>query len=279
MISNKPRNLQRASSSRAKPGMAGRSWHWARFLPARLTQCIVHIPRSASRQEIVPSTQVQAPAVYEGFTVVELLVGISVGSILFIAFMVAISNQFALIIKNNANIEMSNTAQNLLRTTVENLRNGDGVRQTNSISDANAPVGGWNTSNNNFVVVIDTPALDSSHNYIIDPNSGDPYMNELVYYKSGISLLVRQLANPSANGNSVKTSCPAAQASPGCLADADLGDYFQSMSFNLYDQDNVATNDPAAARLIKINLTMQRTVFGEVINLNNTIAVTLRNRF
>jgi prepilin-type N-terminal cleavage/methylation domain-containing protein len=35
-----------------------------------------------------------------GFTVVELMVGITVGSILFMAFMVAISNQFVLIVKN-----------------------------------------------------------------------------------------------------------------------------------------------------------------------------------
>lgn len=209
----------------------------------------------------------------------ELLVGISVSSILFIAFMVAISNQFALIVKNNASIELTNTAQNLLRTTVENLRIGDGIRQTNTISDPNAPVGGWNTNNDDFVVVINTPALDSDHEYIIDPGSGDPYMNELVYYKSNNSLLQRQLANPNASGNILRTSCPAASASPSCPADRELGDYFQSMSFELYDQDNISTNDPTLARLIKINLSMQRTVFGENIGLNNTIAVTLRNRF
>lgn len=214
-----------------------------------------------------------------GFTVVELVVGITVSSILFLAFMVAISNQFVLIVKNNANIDMSATAQNLLRTTAENLRGGDGVRQTNAISDPHSPVGGWNTSNNNFVIVIETPALDSSHNYIIDSSTGNPYMNELVYYKSGVSLFERQLANPNANGNSLKTSCPQAQASPSCPADPDLGDYFNSMAFTLYDQNNAQTADPTLARLIKINLNMQRAVFGEKISLSTDMAVTLRNRF
>lgn len=279
MTSNKPRNMHRDSYSLAKPDYANRSWRWARFLSAKLAQCIAHTPRSASRQEIAPSTQVQVPGVSGGFTVVELVVGITVGSILFMAFMVAISNQFVLIVKNNANIDMSSTAQNLLRTTTESIRDGDGIRQTNTIADPNSPAGGWNTSNNNFVVVIDTPALDSSHNYIVDPSTGNPYMNQLVYYKSGVSLYERQLANPNAAGNSLKTSCPTGHTSPSCPADPNLGDSFNSMAFTLYDQDNALTTDPTQARLIKISLSMQRKVFGESISLNTDMAVTLRNRF
>lgn len=214
-----------------------------------------------------------------GFTITELLIGISVASILFIALLGAITNYFYLITRNNASIEMTNSSQNLLRSTVEALRVGDGVRQTNSIADANAPVGGWNTSNTNFVIVIATPALNSSHDYIISPLTGSPYMNELVYYKSGTSLMRRNLANPDAVGNTLKTSCPASSASPSCPADVDLADYFQSMSFTLYDQDAALTTNTAQARSVKMDLLMQRNVFGKTISLNNSIHVTLRNRF
>lgn len=215
----------------------------------------------------------------KGFTVVELVVGVSVGTILFLAFMVAMTNQFVIITKNNAASDMATNSQNLLRSTIEALRVGNGVRQTNTIYDTNAPNGGWNTSNSNFVIVIATPALDSSRNYIIDPDTGSPYMNELVYYKSGDTLMERQLANPNATGNTLITTCPTALASPSCPPDKLLGNYMQSMSFTLYDQDNNLTTDPSLARLIKINLTMQRTVFGSSVSLNNNIAVTLRNRF
>lgn len=215
----------------------------------------------------------------KGFTVVELVVGVSIGTILFLAFMVAMTNQFVLITKNNAAGDMATTSQNLLRATVDTLRVGDGVRQTNTITDPNAPPGGWNTSNSIFVIVIATPALDSSRNYIIDPNTGSPYMNELVYYKSGNTLMERRLANPNATGNTLVTTCPASQASPSCPPDKLLGDYMQSMSFTLYDQDNNLTSDPTLARLIKINLSMQRTVFGSSVSLNNSIEVALRNRF
>lgn len=174
---------------------------------------------------------------------------------------------------------MTTSSQNLLRSTVDNLRVSNGVRQTNAITDANAPVGGWNTSNTNFVIVISTPAINSANNYVIDPSTGSPYMNELVYYKSGNSLYKRNLANPSAAGNRLRTSCPAALASPSCPADVNLADYFQSMSFSLYDQDGTLTGDPALARSIGINLNMQRNVFGSILSLDNNIRVSLRNRF
>jgi hypothetical protein len=89
----------------------------------------------------------------------------------------------------------------------------------------------------------------------------------------------RTLANPSASGDSLKTSCPANLATPSCPADVDLADYFQTMSFSLYDQDGGSTTDPTLARSIGISLNMQRNVFGSLITLNNAIRVTLRNQF
>lgn len=224
----------------------------------------------------VPKHKKQSMA---GFTIVELIVGMTVISILFLGFITALTSFLAVISKNNATIDMSANSQNLLRNTVDAIRVGDGVRQTASITDNNAPAGGWNTNNASFVIVIASPALDSSHNYIIDPSTGSPYMNELVYYKEGTSLLERQLANPGAVGNTIKTSCPSGLATSSCPADKDLADYVQNMSFSLYDQDNINTSDPSLARSIKISLGMQRTVYGAVINLNNNIQVTLRNRF
>ena len=214
-----------------------------------------------------------------GFTVVELMIVISVTSILAIAFLSILLNYFSTIARNNASIDMTASSQNLLRTTVESLRYGDGVRQTNTISDPNAPAGGWNTSNANFVIIIASPATDVNHNYIIDPSTGSPYMNELVYYKSGNSLMERTLANPNATGDTLKTSCPASLATASCPADKDLADYVKTMSFTLYDQDAALTTDPTQARSIKIDLTMSRQMFGSPLTLTNSMRVTLRNRF
>ena len=214
-----------------------------------------------------------------GFTIPELVVIITVTGILGIAFFGGISNFFALMSRNNAANDLTTSSQNLLRSTVETLRVGGGVRQTNTIADANAPVGGWNTSNTNFVIIIAMPAVDTSRNYIIDTDTGSPYNNELVYFKSGTTLYKRTLANPNAVGNSLVTSCPAALASSSCPEDRRLIDDLDSMVFILYNQDNVLTNDPLLARSVEINLDLKKKTFGNPLTLNNSIRATLRNQF
>src|SRR2546430_9463178 len=97
-------------------------------------------------------------------------------AIIAVTFVAMISSYFVIITRNNALAEMTVASQNLLRTTVENIRYGDGVRQTNQISDPNAPGGSWNTNNTAFVIIIAVPALNNSRAYIIDPSTGSPHM-------------------------------------------------------------------------------------------------------
>jgi prepilin-type N-terminal cleavage/methylation domain-containing protein len=213
-----------------------------------------------------------------GFTLVELIVVVSVFGVISVAFIGMVTSYFVVINRNNKLTEMTVDSQNLLRTTVENIRFGDGVRQTNEIVDPKNP-GGWSTSNTNFVIVIPVPAVDSSRQYIIDPLTGSPYMNELVYYKDGTTLRVRKLAHPDATGNNLRTTCPPNNTEPGCTADPRLADYVNSMLFTLYDQNAAITANAADARSVKIALTMQRNAPGNPINLSTDIRVTLRNRF
>lgn len=214
----------------------------------------------------------------DGFSIVELLITISMIGVISGTIIVIISNYMVTINRNTIITEMTSDSQNLLRSTVEELRYGAGVRQTNLIADSNTP-GGWNTSNSNFVIIIAVPALDSSHNYIIDTATGAPYNNELVYFKLGTTLYKRILAHPSATGNTLRTTCPVASATPTCPADKKLSDYVKNMIFTLYDQDNISTLDPLLARSVKIDLVMERDNFGQPQVLNNRIQVTLRNNF
>ena len=104
-------------------------------------------------------------------------------------------------------------------------------------------------------------------------------MNEAVYYKNSTFLMKRTLANPDAAGNTTVTSCPQALATQNCPADSQLAEYVKSMVFTLYDHDGVEANSPALARSIKIDLSMERSTFGTALSLDNSIRVTLRNRF
>lgn len=214
-----------------------------------------------------------------GFSIVELTASIAIMSILMIGLMTFMFNSFALITRNGTLTEMSNDSQNLLRVTVETIRYGAGVRQNNTITDPNQPVGGWTTSNASFVIVISVPALNSSRNYIIDSDTGEPYLNELVYYKSGAQLRQRTLAHAGATGNTLKTSCPDSLATTSCPADKKLINNVDSMVFTLYDQDNIQTTDPLIAKSVKIDLDMKRNSVGGSVNFTNSIRVTLRNNF
>lgn len=214
-----------------------------------------------------------------GFTVVELITVISIIGILSVSLLAVFTNYLAIITRNNLLVDMTSDSQNLLRATVEELRYGSGVRQTNAIADPNGPSGGWNTTNTNFVIIIPIPAVDSSKNYIIDPDTGDPYANELVYFKEQKTLFKRTLANPNAAGNIAVTTCPAAIATTSCPADRQLTENVRNMNFTLYDQDDNLTANTALARSTKIDLQLERDTFGDPLRFDNTIRVTLRNNF
>lgn len=219
-----------------------------------------------------------------GYTIPELTVSIVIMGILITSLLAFITYYFSNVTRNNAFVEMSTDSQNLLRATVEQLRYGAGVRQTNTIDDpsvAGTPPDSpeWNTSNSNFVIIIAVPAIDSDRNYIIDSSTGSPYNNELVYFKSETTLYRRSLAHPDAAGNTLRTSCPAGLVSPTCPADNRLVENLDDMVFTLYDQDNNLTADPLLARSVKIDLALEKETFGQPLTLDNSIRVTLRNTF
>ncbi len=213
-----------------------------------------------------------------GFTIVELTVSITLLGIILVSVLAVVTNYLVLITRNETLVNMTVDSQNLLRASVEELRYGAGVRQTNSITDTNQP-SGWNTSNAAFVIIIAVPALDTDREYIIDSSTGKPYSNELVYFKQGTVLYKRTLAHPSASGNSRTTSCPAASATPSCPSDRVLNENTKDMVFTLYDQDDAITNDALLARSVRINLLLEQDTFGQPISFENSIRVTLRNQF
>lgn len=215
----------------------------------------------------------------QGYTIPELIVAISLFGIISVAFLGLMTNYFASITRNNMFIDMTTNSQNLLRSTVEELRYSAGVRQTNAISDPNGPPGGWNTSNAAFVIIIAKPAQNASGDFIIDTATGSPFNNELVYFKSGTDLYRRTLANSAATGNTAETTCPPPSASPGCPADTKLIEHMDDMVFTLYDQDDATTTNPLLARSVKINLSMERDTFGDPLTLQNSIRATLRNTY
>jgi prepilin-type N-terminal cleavage/methylation domain-containing protein len=213
----------------------------------------------------------------QGMTIIELLVVIAVISILIVPATYFIIYFYGGVLKNSIRANLAIESSSLLRSVVEELRVSSGVRSANTIADANAPAGGWTTSNSSLVLIVATPVLDNSNNYVIDSSTGDPYNNEIVYFVTGNTLYKRYLADTAATGNRYKTSCPTALASAGCPPDIILSNHFQDMSFVFYDQDDAVTTTLTSARSMKLVLDMQRQAFGETIGFQNDIRITMRN--
>lgn len=212
-----------------------------------------------------------------GMTIAELLVVTAVASLLIVPTVTVVLYFYGDTVTSNLQSRLAVESQNILRSMVEELRVSSGIRSSNTISDPNAPGGGWTTSNASLILIISTPALDTANNFIMDPLSGDPYQNELVYFAVGNTLYKRYLANSSATGNRFKTSCPAALATASCPPDVEMTPHFEAMNFVFYDQDDIATTTLTDARSIKLLIEMKRRVGGRDIQFDNNIRVTLRN--
>lgn len=173
--------------------------------------------------------------------------------------------------------QLATESQIVLRSVVEELRQSSSIRTTNAVADGNAPGGTWTTSNSSLILIISTPALDGSNNFIIDSGTGYPYQNEIVYFTSGKNLYKRFLGNTSASGNTRKTTCPQALSSSACPADILMSSNFKTLSFIFYDQDDAVTTNIPAARSIQLFIQMQRKTYGKTLTFDNNIRITIRN--
>jgi len=157
----------------------------------------------------------------------------------------------------------------------------------------NKPVGATGTTSP--LIYFRRPSLNSSGAYIL--NGSQPYEDEFVLYFNGTtkSLLQRTVANPSASGNRIKTTCPASLATASCPADkvvaADVTSidmrYF-SRTGNLIDYtsiydpvNNVYTGpDFTAVEVVEFQLNLAKKPVFQKTNstVNSTIIrIALRN--
>lgn len=212
-----------------------------------------------------------------GMTIAELLVVTAVSSLLVIPLLTVVLFFYGDALKNNLQSKLAVESQNILRSIVEELRVSSGIRASNSITDTNAPGGNWNTGNASLILIISTPVLDNSNNFVIDSLSGDAYQNEIVYFATNGTLYKRYLSNAAAAGNRFKTSCPEALATDICPADVVLSNHFEAMNFVFYDQDDVITTTLSDARSIKLLIEVKRRAFGRELEYDNSIRITMRN--
>lgn len=213
----------------------------------------------------------------EGFTIVELILATAISGILAVVMFTISVYYFGNTLQAQATAQMALESQLVLTQLVEDIRLSDGIGLTNSITDANAPAGGWVTNDPSNILIIKSPAIDSSRDIIYDPDTNLPYRNEFVYYSAGQAMYKRTLKNPDAVGNTAVTTCPPASASPTCPADKVFTNSMTNLTFTFYDVNNAPTPDATQARSVNLVVSMSRRVYGKSLMLSNTTRTTLRN--
>lgn len=214
----------------------------------------------------------------DGFTITELSLSVTIAGLLAVVIFGVTFFYYGNVQQAEASASLGVESQSILTQLTDDIRLADAIATTNAITDPNAPVGGWVTSDPSNIIIIESPAVDSSRNIIFDSTTGLPYRNELIYFTSGSNMYKRVLANPSAVGNTAVTTCPAAAATSTCPPDRLFSDNTKDMNFTFYDSTGNSTADAAQARSTLLVVNMAKKVYGKNVELDNSTRVTLRNQ-
>ena len=209
-----------------------------------------------------------------GFTTAEIMAALIIGGIILVTFFVFSFTVLSNTVRNSNEAKLAVESQTILRSITEEIRTSSGVRSSNTVDDPDNP-SGWTTSNPDLVLIISTPVINSTGDYVPNHLTGMFHQNEIVYYADGNRLYKRILADDTAADNQMTTSCP--EATNTCPQDILLSENFKTMNFVFYNQDDELTNDPLTARSINITIHLERTGYGQTTKFDNTIRVTMRN--
>jgi prepilin-type N-terminal cleavage/methylation domain-containing protein len=213
-----------------------------------------------------------------GFTITELVISLTVAGILATVLFTATFYYYVNVAQTESATTLALESQSILTQLTEDIRLADSIASTSSITDPNGPAGGWTTSDPSNILIIESPATTSGRDIIYDNSTGNPYRNEFIYFMSGTTMYKRVLANSNATGNTAKTTCPVASASPTCPADRVFSTNVSNLTFTFYDTSDSTTADATQARSVVLNVNMAKKSFGKNITLSNSTRVTLRNQ-
>jgi len=145
------------------------------------------------------------------------------------------------------------------------------------------------------VLYFESPSINSSRNFIM--NGTQSYKDDFVLYldSSTKSLMLRSLANPSATGDRITTSCPPTQITASCPADRTIASDISSVSKRYFSRsgnllDWTSITDPLTGNYIgpdfpsvevlelTLNLHRKSTLHGGADTSNQTIVrIAFRN--
>lgn len=211
-----------------------------------------------------------------GFTVPELLIAMSVASLVVIVLSAMNLTVYRQVQISQATAELNSESYFLLRGMAEDIKLASNIAANNNLEDKYSPTEGWNTNDDAGSLIISSPVVDNDANIIYSPEDGLPYRNELIYYHESSKLFRRIIANSSAPNNALTTTCPLSASN--CQKDKLFTKYLDTFSFKLYDTNGQETSDTTKVESVKIEVSLTKKVAGKQLTINNSVFTQLRNQ-
>lgn len=214
-----------------------------------------------------------------GMTVPELVVAITVTALLSTVLLVFMTDNLRTSSKQFARQELLSDARIGLDKVANEIRRSSVTDSSNRWNDTHAPGAPLNPlswTSNGTTLVLASSAVHTSGNVMFDDalNYVTLKNNVIFFTRDGI-LYRRTLAAPTP-GNSAKTTCPAANASASCPADAIVMRNVSEFTVRYINADD-AVVAPSDARAIELKITLSDDVFGEAVSASYTTRMVFRN--
>jgi prepilin-type N-terminal cleavage/methylation domain-containing protein len=224
-----------------------------------------------------------------GYTLIEMLVAISMSSLLVLAIGGFATNGVLSTNQDyNKTLVLAN-AKEAVGVVARQIRQAKSVLTTNSLTDANAPAGGWSgAAGVGSPLILAVPSRDATTKDIIfiDGNHKSVYTDNVIFYLDSAThrLYKRTIANttlPAGYTNAVKTTCPPSIATASCPADADVVDDVANLSTTYLDSSGAvvpAGDFPGPTYAVSFTVTETRTISGKTYSGVYSTIASMRNK-
>jgi prepilin-type N-terminal cleavage/methylation domain-containing protein len=222
-----------------------------------------------------------------GYTLIEMLVAISVSTLLILSIGDYAANSI-----NGSNQDYNKTlvlanAKEAVNIVARQIRQAKSVVASNDLDDNYAPgapanLNSWSgAAGSGTSLILQVPSKDTGGNIMwYNGSHTNVYTDDVIFYLDSTTkkLYKRTIANP-VSGNAAVTTCPPAHATPTCPSDADVVDDVANLTTSYLKSDGTTPSTPDGTEAVNYTVTETRTINGKAYSGTYTTIATLRNKF
>ncbi len=209
-----------------------------------------------------------------GLTIVEIIVAITVASILIVgvfSFIITYTNQYAV---TSARTKLESSLVSGSDRIDRDIKTSRKVLAENSIADAAAPGSPAKWVSDDSQLVLGTTARKENGESLDGTYPG--VFDNIIYYMRGQSLYRRILAHDDGSGaNRFTTITCSALPEGGCAADEKVLDDVSSFTVHYYDETNAPANPVDGTKRIRISIELSADTSGQTISTSTSFMSTL----